>query len=149
MNVGAAGAAAGNAAANENGNYFGQLLAAGMITGMDGTAPVAFGNAYPTAPVGGGLTVGDTRTGVTQFDITDFRPGQYIVLNGIIGAVADGSGVLTPQQAANIDRRLDDGLASAGSLLGQDTAGNCKTAAGDNEYAAAVDDVCAIAYRLN
>lgn len=148
VNVGGAGAAAANNAAGEGGNFFGQLLAGGFITGMDGTAPVSFGNAFPTAPVGGGFLVGDTRTGVTQFLAADMRPGQYAVINGITGAVADGSGVLNPQQAANIDRRLDDGVPSAGTVIGQDTAANCKAAAGDDVYDSVDSQTCAIAFRL-
>ena len=146
--VGAAGAAAANNAAVEPGNFYGQLLASGLITGMDGTAAVEFGNAYPTAPIGGGFLVGDRRTGVTEFVAGDMRPGVYIVLNGTTGAVADGTGALTPQQAANIDRRLDDGLASAGTLVGQDTAANCKAAAGDDAYASDDAQACAIAFRM-
>ncbi len=147
-NVGAAGVAAANSAAGEPANFFGQLLAADFITGMDGTAAVSFGNAFPTAPIGGGFLVGDARTGVTGFLITEMRPAAHIVLNGVTTAVADGSGVLSPQQAANIDRRLDDGLPSAGSLLGDNTALNCRAAAGGNVYDNAEDQVCAIAFRL-
>ena len=148
VNVGAAGAAGANNAAGEPGNFYGQLLAANFITGMDGTNNVVFGEAYPTAPIGGGFLVGDTRTGVTAFDATEMRPGIWVVVNGITGAVADGSGILTPQQAATIDRRIDDGLAGAGSIVGQDTAANCKAAAGDDAYDVVDSQVCAIAYRI-
>ncbi|NCT40734.1 MAG: prepilin-type N-terminal cleavage/methylation domain-containing protein [Alphaproteobacteria bacterium] len=148
VNVGAAGALAANSAAGEPGNFYGQLLASGLITSMDGTAVLSFGNQFPTAPIGGGFLVGDTRTGVTEFLAADMRPGIYVVLNGVTGAVADGDGALNPQQAANIDRRLDDGLASAGTVIGQDTAANCKAAAGDDEYDSVATQTCAIAYRM-
>ena len=115
---------------------------------MDGTATISFGNAYPTAPIGGGTLVGDTRTGTTEFLAGDMRAGIYVVLNGTTGAVADGTGPLTPQQAANIDRRLDDGLASAGTVIGQDTAANCKAAAGGDAYDFDDTQSCAIAFRL-
>lgn len=148
-NVGAAGAAAaaGNVA-GETGNFFGQLLAADFITGMDGTNTVSFGNQFPTAPVGGGFLVGDSRTGVTQFTAGELRPGIYVVINGVTTAVADGSGILTPQQAANIDRRLDDGVPATGTIIGQATAANCRAAAANLVYDGGVNDVCAIAYRL-
>lgn len=147
--VGAAGAAAGNAAANENGNFFGQLLAGGFITGMDGTTTVSFGNAYPTAPIGGGFLVGDTRAGTPSgFTAADMRPGVYIVHNGVTTVVNGTSGLLTPQQAGNIDRRLDDGLATSGTMVGQSAATSCVETAGDDEYGFDAADGCAVAYRM-
>jgi prepilin-type N-terminal cleavage/methylation domain-containing protein len=147
--VGVAGAAAANTAAGEPANFFGQLLAADFITGMDGTAAVAFGNAFPTAPIGGGFLVGDVRAAgaPTTFTATEMRPAPHIVINGTTGAVGAGTGVLTPQQAANIDRRLDDGVPSSGSIVGQSgNAIDCRQAL--NVYHELDSNVCAIAYRV-
>ena len=147
VRVGAAAAPAANGRAGEGANFFGQLLAANFITGMDGTNQVAFGNAFPTAPIGGGFTVGDNRTGQIGFNVNELRQAPYLVLNGTTDAVAGNSGVLTPQQAATIDRRLDDGVPSSGSIVGQTgNAADCRRAA--NVYHGDDNRVCAIAYRL-
>ncbi|MBL4805247.1 MAG: prepilin-type N-terminal cleavage/methylation domain-containing protein [Alphaproteobacteria bacterium] len=147
--VGVAGAVAANTAAGEPANFFGQLLAADFITGMDGTNTAVFGQAFPTAPIGGGFLVGDIRAGApTGFAAGEMRPAPHVTISGTTAAVAVGTGVLTPQQAANIDRRLDDGLASSGSVIGQNTALACRTAAADDAYANDEDQVCVIGYRL-
>ena len=148
-NVGAAPVAAG-AGAGEGTNFFGQLLAADYITGMDGTAVLSFGNALPTAPIGGGFTAGDARTGTTGFTggaAGELRPAPHVVLTGTTAAVAANQGVLSPQQAANIDRRLDDGVPNTGIIVAQTgAAADCRQAV--NVYASATGNVCAIAYRL-
>ncbi len=127
--------------------FFGQLLAAGFITGLDGTNVVAFGNALPTAPVGGGFTVGDARNGAaTGFNITEMRPRPHIVLTGTTAAVGTGTGILTPAQAANLDRRLDDGVPGTGSVISQNTGSTCRNGI---VYAQSVtNQTCAVAYRL-
>ena len=142
VNVGAA------VGANEGTRFFGQLLAGDFITGMDGsTTNAGFGTSNPTAPIGGGFTAGDSRTGVSGFTAAEVRPAPHVVITGTTAAVAAGQGVLTPQQAANIDRRLDDGVPSTGSLVGQaGNAADCRQAA--NVYGNATANVCAIAYRL-
>ena len=139
------GAAIGN---NEGARFFGQLLAGDFITGMDGsTANNGFGTSNPTAPIGGGFTAGDTRTGATGFTAAEMRPAPHVVITGTTTAVAAGRGVLTPQQAGNIDRRLDDGVPSTGSIVGQaGNAADCRQNV--DEYGFAPDEVCAIAYRL-
>jgi len=151
---GAAPAAAAGPLAGEGTNFYGQLLAGDFITGMDGTAPAAaiFGNQLPTAPVGGGFTAGDTRATVppsaTGFNIVEMRPAPYVVITGTTAAVGAGQGVLTPQQAATIDRRLDDGVPNTGSIVGQTgPAADCRQNAGVT-YGSGANNVCVIAYRL-
>ncbi|MCB9982089.1 MAG: prepilin-type N-terminal cleavage/methylation domain-containing protein [Rhodospirillales bacterium] len=146
---GVVGGAAGN---DETVFFFGQLLAAGYISSMDGsndgTTP-EFGVTNPTSSIEGGFLVGDTRAGgMVGFAAGEFRPGVYLVHNGSVGAVAADGGGLTGQQAANIDRRLDDGIAGSGSILG-DTTASCDGAGVPRAYdQAAGDSSCAIAYRL-
>ena len=149
---GAAPPAAG-AGAGEGTNMFGQLLAGEFITGMDGTNPAAraFGNQLPTAPIGGGFTAGDVRAGAaaaaTGFTVGEMRPAPYLVVTGTVAAVGANQGVLTPQQAANIDRRLDDGVPNAGTIVAQTgNAADCRQAAGI--YSGNDNQVCVIAYRL-
>lgn len=140
----------GAAPAGEGIGFFGQLLAGDFITGMDNSAAAAeFGVTNPTAPVGGGFTAGDARVGATGFTAAQLRPGLHIVLTGTVTDVGAGTGVLSAQQAANLDRRLDDGIPDSGSVVGQTSAADndCSGAATD-VYAGAVDQVCAVAYRL-
>ena len=144
--------ALGDVNAGDEGTYFfGQLLAADFITGMDGTddgTNVEFGVTNPTAPIGGGFLAGDVRSGVTGFDGGELRPAPYVVVTGVVADVGAGNGVLTPQQAANIDRRLDDGQAGTGSIVGQNDDGECRDTGTDEEYSAADDQACVIAYRI-
>ena len=142
--------AIGAGAAGEGTGFFLHMLAAGLITGLDGTNGVAFGQALPTAPIGGGFMAGDLRVAGNSTGFTDanMRPAPYVLINGVAGAVAAGTGVLTAAQAGNIDRRLDDGIPISGTIHGQTSGANtdCEGAAG--VYAGADDQVCVIAYRL-
>ncbi len=142
VNVGAA------AAAGEGTAFFGHLLGAGYITGMHGTvlAPLSFGITNPTSSLDGGFLVGDTRQGVTGFTAAELRTGIYLVHNGVTTLVNNTSGAITGQQAASIDRRLDDGIPSTGSIIG-DAGALCRTAA-TNYNQAANNSSCAIAYRM-
>ncbi len=147
--------AVGGGDASEGTLFFLHLAAGDFITGVDGTTATGggakFGGTNPTAPIGGGYSVGDTRTGVTTgFTLTEFRTGTYIALIGDITAVVGaGTGVLAASQAARIDRRLDDGVPDTGVVLGDAAtgAGNCRSAVGVyNE--ADQSGVCSIAYRM-
>lgn len=144
VNIGAAGA--GN---NEGVFFFGQMLAAGYITGMDGTANNGgFGISNPGSSLEGGFLVGDTRNGFTGFTAAEFRPGVYLVHSGIIGGGAN-SGSITGQQAASIDRRLDDGTPNTGAIIAETAVGanGCRQAAG-NYNQAAQQAACMISYRM-
>ena len=148
LEIGVGGAAAGEAV-----GFYGQLLAAGYITGMDGSAApgaAEFGVTNPTSSVDGGFLAGDTRgAAAVGFAGAELRPGVYLVHNGVVGAVGGATGGLTGQQAASIDRRLDDGLASTGSIIGDNGAGCAGAAGPPREYnQAAQNSTCAIAYRL-
>jgi prepilin-type N-terminal cleavage/methylation domain-containing protein len=133
--------------AGESLAFFPMLRAADLITGMDGTNAVRFGSALPTASIGGGYTVGYVGNGVapTGFTATEFRQGHYIVLTGQAVAVANGTGILTPSQAARIDRKMDDGLSASGAVLSE-TTGACRAAPGYAENDA--DQTCNIAIRI-
>ncbi|MCB1581107.1 MAG: prepilin-type N-terminal cleavage/methylation domain-containing protein [Rhodospirillales bacterium] len=148
----------GEAPADEGIAFFGQMLAAGLITGMDGSGQTAaMGVTNPTASIGGGFMVGDTRTGTLNgFDGTEFRAGIYLVLNGVAATVDGSNGAVTGVQAANIDRRLDDGNALTGSII-SDNGQNCRGTTQDNNGndvagtsydLTSVDSICALAYRM-
>ncbi|MCB9973332.1 MAG: prepilin-type N-terminal cleavage/methylation domain-containing protein [Rhodospirillales bacterium] len=145
VNVGAA-----NTDANESGYFFNHLRTAELITGgFDGTTGSTFGTTLPTASIGGGYMVGDTRTGVTNFTATEMRQGPWLVLSGAVADAAAGTGAVTPAQAARIDRTLDDGTPSSGAVIGLDVDAACRAKKGDIVYdESAPDQTCVIAYRL-
>ncbi|MGB0720005.1 MAG: prepilin-type N-terminal cleavage/methylation domain-containing protein, partial [Bdellovibrionales bacterium] len=93
-------------ATSEGISYWGHMLAAGFITGMDGSNATSgvFGQSLPVAPVGGGFRIGDRRSGRDgDFSGADsaFVRSPYIELTNVpnIGA-STTTGVLTVQQAA-------------------------------------------------
>ena len=142
VNVGAAPALA----ANEGVAFFNQLRAANLLGGFDGTAVLAFGQALPTASIGGGYTAGDSRNGVTYFTAAELRSGVYIVLTGGPAVAAAGTGIATTAQAARIDRKMDDGRSNSGIVI-SDPAAACRQ--NTNEYNEAnTTQVCNIAVRI-
>lgn len=104
---------------------FAQLAAAGLVTGVDGTAVVGFGTSLPQASIGGGYWLGYSTDGTLGgSEAGSGRIGHYIVFNGDTVDVGTDTGAVTTAQAARIDRTLDDGQPSAGSVI---TDGNCMT----------------------
>jgi len=138
---------------NDEGTFFfGQLLAAGLISGMDGSdngAAPAFAVTNPTAPVGGGFKVGDARDGVqaNTFTAANMRARPHIVLDGAIGNTAAGTGLIIGSQAERIDLRLDDGNPQVGVIMGVNQNGSCVATANDVTYTG-FNNACAIAYRM-
>lgn len=135
------------AIANESGYYFNHMRTTDLLTGFDGSATAAFGQAFPIAEAGGGYMIGYVSTAVapTGFTAAEFRPGHYLVLTGQVAAVANGTGILTPSQAARIDRKIDDGRSNAGSVLSETTAA-CRDANNYNEDTP--NQLCNIAIRV-
>lgn len=134
---------------NDEGAYFfNHLRAADLITGLDGTATLAFGSALVAAPVGGGYLVGHTGSGApVGFTAAELRAGHYLVLNGAAANVAATSGVLSNSQAARVDRKLDDGNPTTGVVISQSAA--CRLAGPPVSYDEAnAGGTCAIAIRI-
>ncbi len=132
----------------ENVQFFNHLRAADLISGFDGTNALGYGNALPTAPVGGGFTVGYSPAGAATGLVAGavLRSGHYIVINGQANAnVGAATGVLVPTQAARIDRKMDDGVPITGSVQLGGAAG-CLNAGAYNE--AVNNVVCASFIRI-
>lgn len=130
---------------DEGAYYFNHLRTTDLISGFDGSNTLSFSQALPVAEIGGGYMVGHTSTGVTGFTATEMRPGHYLVLTGQVADVADGTGILTPSQAGRIDRKMDDGRSTSGSVLSETTAA-CRDGVNYNEDDP--DQLCNIAVRL-
>lgn len=101
------------------------LSAADLISGIDASAttPLAFGGALPTVKAGGGMWVAQTNT-TAELGTTTLSPTKpYAVLNGNLTAIGGTNGALSPTTAAQIDRKLDDGVPRTGSVQAGGT--NC------------------------
>ncbi|MCB9991588.1 MAG: hypothetical protein H6867_09525 [Rhodospirillales bacterium] len=91
------------------------MAAADLITGIDPNLGVAFGGDYPSAPIAGGFHAGFDSTGVLGKTL---NPEQVIifVLHDNAGGAPDGT-ALSALQAARIDRKLDDGAPTSGTVF--------------------------------
>jgi len=99
--------------------------------GSNSTGSPAFGKTIPKAKIGGGFWVGNSLTG--SFG----RPAaasNFTLFGTVVTLVGDPSadltnttkqGAVTPDIAANIDRKIDDGLPDIGSVQAYGFATNC------------------------
>lgn len=131
-----------SAIGNEAGVSFIQMAATGMIGGVNGSAAaMGISVSNPSAPIGGAWNIGYTDGAVLSTGLpvgsAVLTSGHYISLNPTAGAAA-GPAVLTPNQAANIDRKLDDGLPNTGTVRGVGTVGNNATDCFDLATAAGI-----------
>lgn len=132
--------------AGEGAFFFNHMRVTDLITGFDGAALEQFGAAYPVAEIGGGYMVGHTSAGApTGFNAAELRPGHYLVLTGQRAAVANGTGILTPSQAARIDRKMDDGRSNSGAVVVETTA-TCRD--GNNYNEDLQNQLCNLAIRI-
>lgn len=124
----------GAAPGGEADTFFVHLAAADLLTGIDPAGGAIWGGVYPEAQIEGGFSIG-TATGVAA-DFTGtlmaagFRQGHYLVLTATANAAP--AAVLTPNQAARIDTKMDDGAPGTGSVH-SGTGAACGTAAAYNE----------------
>lgn len=123
----------------ESAASFVQLAAAGLIGGVSASANnIAQANtpANPSTPLGGfwvlGSSTGALATGLvgpTNIPATILQSGTYVALVTTPGTAA-GPAPLTPVQAANIDRKLDDGGPNTGIVRATGAAAGCADVAG-------------------
>ncbi|MCB9995975.1 MAG: prepilin-type N-terminal cleavage/methylation domain-containing protein [Rhodospirillales bacterium] len=106
---------AGMTANGENHVFWSHLAAADLITGIDPNLGVAFGGDYPSAPIAGGFHAGFDSTGVLG-ENPQSRTGHYLVLHDNAGGAPAGT-ALSALQAARIDRKLDDGAPTSGTVF--------------------------------
>lgn len=118
---------------NEVSLFWLHLLKANLISGVSDTsdqtaAAAEFGVTYPAAKIGGGFLATSAGyggyaqvSGLNQVTSEPNIPGLYIAIHGSLELCtdedSDGS-VLTPGQAAQIDRKMDDGKPQTGSVFG-------------------------------
>ncbi|MBL1146520.1 MAG: hypothetical protein HND56_05255 [Pseudomonadota bacterium] len=100
-----------------------QLANSSLIGGVDNTlsAERAWGSAFPSSPLGGGFQIYDGDD--SQFPAaSEYAPkanGVYAILsNSLNGDLSEPDAhFLTPIQAAQLDRRIDDGQPLTGSII--------------------------------
>ncbi|PZO87759.1 MAG: hypothetical protein DI626_03235 [Micavibrio aeruginosavorus] len=101
---------------------FAHLSAADLLSGIsvssgNNPSPPSFGGLLPAVKVGGGMWLGSSTTGGAAAGISTLTPNRtYLALNGTNVAVTNSTGALTPVDAAQIDRKIDDGMPSGGSV---------------------------------
>ncbi len=101
------------AAGSEAGLVFVHLAAADLVSGVVPTGGQTFGGLFPAVKAGGGLWVAYSGAAIANTTLAAGR--HYASLAGAIGANAAGTGVLNATAAAQIDRKIDDGLPQLGS----------------------------------
>ena len=112
-----AGASLVTAAPNANseaGKLFIQLSAADMISGINANGGSTFGGIFPALKSGGGMWIAYSSATVASTTLAANK--HYASLAGTVGTNGVGTGILTGVQAAQIDRKLDDGLPQSGSM---------------------------------
>lgn len=102
---------------------WGQLYAAGLVSGIDGTANIEFGRGLPENGYNGGFTIGFQNAVSADFDITSQNVLRTITgLNSTTGAFTNTGSIFSPAAAAAIDRMADDGLPNRGIFQANTTA---------------------------
>lgn len=155
--------------ASENIVAWAQLAAADMLGGIQNaasTAQVESGVTVPNAEVPGQIYIGyaSGTAGLTAFPgpAGSVRAGHYLLIHDGAATAAASSTVastatafLTPNQAARIDQKVDDGSPNSGTALAMGTTGatGCATGADltatNNVYATANQSVgCGIYIRI-
>ena len=132
-------------------NFYLHLLAAGYITGMDGTDVVEFGRGFPGAAIGGGFMAAESSVGtLTGFDATNLRQGVYLWQAGQVADADETTGVFSAEQAMRVDTKLDDGMAARGLLQTVDGCfGSTGTGTATDSYDTGnVTITCPVAYRI-
>ncbi len=110
------------APAGENQVFFVHLAAADLLStvSINGTPAGSWGGLYPKANVGGGFQAAHNALAALGNN-TASATGHYLALVSTAGTApqaAAANTTLTNLQAARIDRKLDDGSSTAGSVFG-------------------------------
>jgi prepilin-type N-terminal cleavage/methylation domain-containing protein len=128
--------------------FWKHLALADLISGVNpGSNPVtpAWGQTHPSSPINGGFVVATKTSGQPN----SFPGGHLLkmVLNGGSGA---GHNVITPGEAAQVDRKIDDGLPNSGFVAGECVGCGCKTNDGATGRYIETDTrrICSVYFKL-
>jgi prepilin-type N-terminal cleavage/methylation domain-containing protein len=114
----------------ENSNYWVDLATTHLISGVNPAAnsgTPSWGNEYPAGKIAGGFHV--AQVNVAAVGTVPAINGLFLVLrnnanSGSLSSETTGLAAISPLRAAQIDRKLDDGVPNSGDVLGIGTA-NC------------------------
>ncbi len=100
------------------------LAVANLITGIDTSVTTyapsgfgVFGVQNPTAKIGGGFLPGYYRVNPGDPNFPPYN-GHFLTLQTRPGPYTLSPGVMTPSQAAQLDRKMDDGKPATGDMIG-------------------------------
>lgn len=146
-NGAAAAAGAAPAIGNESVVAFSHMAAADLVSGIESSGgALTYGQALPEAKLGGGFNgIEYTAANLTQAQAA--RAGHYLVMTGAVGAVGAATGAITAARAAQIDRKLDDGLPNTGSVRANNGCA-ANTGVNDNYLEGTDGTTCSIYARI-
>lgn len=145
-----------SAVTTENTLFWTHLLKANLIAGVTDAAisggTVQWGETHPSAPVGGGFTVGNGNGGGNATWSAGTTPiGNHVVLRTApataISTTANQQ-PLSPMRAAQIDRKMDDGISGSGSVLGYGVTASCSGGLNGSYDETVESKDCGLAFKL-
>ena len=138
------------------------LLKSDMVSGVTDAplragSPLAWGESHPSSRVGGGFVAGysdgATPPGSAVSNTTDGLFGTVLVLHQSITAglvTTSGTQPLTPARAAQIDRRMDDGLPHSGFVRAYGVTASCYNTAANTRYMETIaSNDCGLIFRIH
>lgn len=152
-------ASSGMTAASESYLFWSHLSSAGMLKGVSSAGLMAgeayaFGETHPQSPIGGGLVVGTLKRGPLPGNPDSSAEGiqgyaAFLVSqpNSDISSSANAEYPLTPFKAAQIDRKVDDGLPGTGLVQAYGVASSC-FGAGNNYAEDGMQNHCGIVFAM-
>lgn len=123
--------------------FWSHLRKTDLLNGYDPDGKVhGWGKSYPASPIGGGLQVYSFKGDESlphAFEKTKARKGTYLILtNDVNGDFSSKDAhFLTSEQAARLDRKLDDGMPLSGSVI---AVGHKECLQNDTNYMVMKDD---------
>ncbi len=129
--------------ASEGLNFWAHLSAADLLSGVDNSGSLVWGEGVPSANAGGGFSVGFHVDGDVG-GVAAGRGGHYVAIHGTPDDVDIPA--LSASAAARMDRKMDDGQSDSGSVIAIENVGDCETG---GVYDEATDEIaCSLAIRL-
>lgn len=137
------------------------LAKANMISGITdtaqtpGTYAAAWGESHPSASIGGGFHAKYGDGAANGIWASGNRPigNAFVLQQQANGGLTNTAGiqVLSPLRAAQIDRKMDDGLSQSGAIQAYGVAASCAAGGpnGDSYDETSPNKDCGLAFKMN